>query len=686
MKIWLASYPRSGNTFLRNVLFQCYGLESSTYHHETTYSLEENFHLSDIVKTHLLPHELPIEYKDLPKVYLIRDGRDAVVSMAHHKKDLIDIGTDFNDNLKEIIIAAEGSHFSGWSEHVAQWMEAADIIISYEDLIKDPIKEVEKIRKIYDLPQPDASKLLSFNELKSGNANYGSGKFHNLTGDDEKTFSAKNFRKGKAGAWVEEMNEFQRDLFWNYHGHIMKKMGYMYDGTYNEIDSVSLGKIKSKLDQSINSNKKTYKVLIDASKILGTTTDGVKRYVVELLRELKDVQNFGNHSFHFHIYLNGKIFDIEEVDFFIDKPVDNAQEYFLYERILLFIRKSIKFILPRYIYDKLSPYYRNTNFREKLLLIREKISQDIFYKKILNRDKNSNHFISYDLVHVTLPQHLSQFLLQDIKTLVTVHDVSHQSHPEFHVDNNNLLAEKGFEIIVDKKLPIISVSNSTSAELTKYYKIANEKITTIYEATNTKLFKYNTNNHLLEDIRNRYNIPKDKKYFLCLSTIEPRKNILNTIKAFKKFVSDTKSETILVIAGKKGWKYEELFADNSLQDSIVFTGFVRDRDLSALYTGSLAFCYISHYEGFGLPILEAMSCRVPVICGSNTSQIEILGAGGIAVASNDIEAISSAMQIMSDEQKREAYAVLAWQKSFTFNWHKTALDTLAIYKKVIENN
>ncbi|MEI6310672.1 MAG: glycosyltransferase [Bacteroidota bacterium] len=686
MKLWLASYPRSGNTFLRNVLFQCYGLESSTYHHETTYALEDNYDRFDLVKTHLLPTELPEQYKHLPKVYLIRDGRDAVLSMAHHKKDLIDIGSTFEDNLQEIIIAAKGTHFGGWSTNVKAWVEAADIIIRYEDLIQDPIKEVERIRAIYPLPEPDRTKLPTFHQLKEGQAQYGSGKFHNLTGEDEKTFSNKNFRKGKAGAWKEEMNDFQAHLFWNYHGTVMQQMGYLFDGSLSALDATTRFQIRKKISDESNTTSTTYKVLIDASKILGVSTDGVKRYVVELLRQLRESQVWGNKEFHFHIYLNGKIYDIEEIELFIDQPIQQGKEFYTYERLLLGVKIGIQFLLPNALYNRLSPIYRNSNMREKLLLLREKVSRDIFYHKVINKEKSDSVYTQYDLVHITLPQHISLFGNYNIPRVVTVHDVSHQTHPAFHLENNRLLAAKGFELLKQEALEVISVSKSTTHDLIEQYQLEPTKIHTIYEAANDILFRYNTNQHLLTEVLHRYNIPTNKKYLLCLSTIEPRKNIMNTIKAFLALKKEAHThDLILVIAGKKGWFYEELFASVENTSDIYFTGYVRDRDLSALYSGALCFCYVSHYEGFGLPIIEAMRCRTPVIVGNNSSQVELIGKGGIAVDANDISAIKEAMHTMVEATNREQYAAQAWLTSFQFSWYETAKSTISVYRKCIES-
>jgi glycosyltransferase involved in cell wall biosynthesis len=136
--------------------------------------------------------------------------------------------------------------------------------------------------------------------------------------------------------------------------------------------------------------------------------------------------------------------------------------------------------------------------------------------------------------------------------------------------------------------------------------------------------------------------------------------------------------------GKKGWQYDEILASGKDTSNIYFTGYVRDADLHVLYSGAQAFCYISHYEGFGLPLLEAMSCRTPVICGHNSSQIELIAQNGMAVDSNDVEAIYTAMTTLLNDDLRESYAAMAWKKSFEYTWYKTAKQTIAFYKKIID--
>lgn len=212
--IWLASFPRSGNTFFRNVLFEVYGIKSSAYHQDEKRKLNEKYPSFQFVKTHLLPSDLPIEYQNKKSVYIIRDGRDSLVSIAHHRKDIIEKGSPFYNNLLEAILAPEGSYFGGWSENVKQWTEKADIIIRFEDLITNPIVEIEKLRSIFDLPEPDISKLPDFKRLKYGQPKYGG------------NTAVKHFRKGKVGGWKDDLPSDLHRLFWDFHREEMLKNAF----------------------------------------------------------------------------------------------------------------------------------------------------------------------------------------------------------------------------------------------------------------------------------------------------------------------------------------------------------------------------------------------------------------------------------------------------------------------------
>ena len=140
-----------------------------------------------------------------------------------------------------------------------------------------------------------------------------------------------------------------------------------------------------------------------------------------------------------------------------------------------------------------------------------------------------------------------------------------------------------------------------------------------------------------------------------------------------------------MIGGKHGWKTADIFEGIDLDHpKLVFTGFVEDEHLPALYANADAFCYPSLYEGFGLPLVEAMACGVPVIYGNNSSQIEVVGEGGIGVDAENSDAIASALfEIMSSPEKAHALAKVAYQQSHRFNWLKTALLTLNVYEDIL---
>jgi hypothetical protein len=214
--IWLASYPRSGNTFFRIVLHEVYGVESSEFHAEPGLQLDKNYFKYPIVKTHLPPGELKPSDAAIPAVYIVRDGRDALVSMARQRSEIIAPGSDYLTNLETAIRARDDTFFGGWSRNVTEWLERAKVVIRFEDLIRDPIGEVERIRPLIDLPEPDRSRLPSFDDLRR----------RKFSIRDAPEPDGKFFRRGKPGAWRDEMPFGMHMLFWELHGDAMKKLGY----------------------------------------------------------------------------------------------------------------------------------------------------------------------------------------------------------------------------------------------------------------------------------------------------------------------------------------------------------------------------------------------------------------------------------------------------------------------------
>lgn len=224
--IWLASYPRSGNTFFRNVLYEVYGIESGDYHWAKNKELNPDFHQFPIVKTHLVPPQLPEDFQNSPAIYLIRDGRDSTVSEAHHRVDIKKTHPSYLRNLVNTIFG-NGEMFSGgWSGHVEAWKSNRKILIRFEDLIDDPIGQVERLRSIMDLPQPRIENLPTFESQKKGIPKYGSGKDLSKTKQEQKEHASKFYRRGKIGSYKDEMPIYCQGLFWLLHRKVMKEHGY----------------------------------------------------------------------------------------------------------------------------------------------------------------------------------------------------------------------------------------------------------------------------------------------------------------------------------------------------------------------------------------------------------------------------------------------------------------------------
>ncbi|MEM7548925.1 MAG: glycosyltransferase [Bacteroidota bacterium] len=676
--IWLASYPRSGNTFFRNVLFEVYGLKSSTYHIENLYPLDPNFDSYPFVKTHLLPEQLPKKLRNKPSVYLVRDGRDSLVSLAYYRKDFYEEHTNIKSNLLEAILAAEGSYFGGWSQNVEKWLKKADFIFRYEDFIENPLHFTEQLKEIIDLPKPKKNHIPTFSDLKFGSPEYGSGKGLQLSENDKDEIANKKFRKGITGGWKNEIDPHLNNVFWCYHGATMEKLGYTKVG--------NVKKIQQEYDLVEYSHKNLKRILIDGTKLLELHNDGIKRYVQELLKSIADQSDFlKKRGLSIDIFILGKIYPLEDYKnkFLIKKSIplkrgskakDLAKKY----KNFWIVRFMIKFYYNKTVSGSIQNFKSLFSIEQlRALVIR-----------ILNKAgliNNAAKLKPYDLIHLTLMQNYHFFEKAESKFITTIHDLTHLYFPEFHRKRNIKKASQGAEFIVSRNSHIIAISNSTKIDVLKDFKVSEEKINVVYEAADTEKFRLNIRSNLASLVLSKYSIP-EQPFFLCLSTIEPRKNLLNTIEAFNLLIESNPGVNLnLVIAGKKGWKNDDLvnLSKRSTQ-KIIFTGFIDEPDLSIIYSEATTFVYASHYEGFGLPLLEAMSCGTPVIYGDNSSMPEVVGKAGIPVKSKNVKSIKMAMlKIISNEVLRNELKRECFKQASKFNWSKTAKQTVDLYNDVI---
>ena len=254
---------------------------------------------------------------------------------------------------------------------------------------------------------------------------------------------------------------------------------------------------------------------------------------------------------------------------------------------------------------------------------------------------------------------------------------------------------------VRKARRIITISQSTKDDIIKKYQIEAGRIAVVYPGIKLNENLKMKNEELkfqISNLKKKYGVEED--YILYVGTLQPRKNLVRLIEAFisvnsRQQTVNGKKKLKLVIAGKKGWMYEEIFKkvkELNLEKEVVFTGYVPDEELPILYKGAKCFALVSLYEGFGFPVLEAMSMGVPVVCSNSSSLPEVAGEAAILVDPKNVEDIKGGIEKilgMSDEEIERLRSQGIKQAS-KFTWEKTARQTLEILeevgKKLVINN
>lgn len=279
----------------------------------------------------------------------------------------------------------------------------------------------------------------------------------------------------------------------------------------------------------------------------------------------------------------------------------------------------------------------------------------------------------------TLPPTLS-----GIPTLLTVHDLSFLRDPESAAPRLRGYLEVAVKRSVRLATHILADSQSTKDDLIELYLTPEDKITVLYAGVSSA-FRPILDSSQLMKVRKRYNLG-DQPFVLSVGTLQPRKNHIALIKAFELALRD--SDYNLVLAGGQGWSYEEvhdLVRLRGLQHRVLFAGFVADEDLSALYSSADVMAFPSLYEGFGLPVLEAMACGVPVLASNVSCLPEVAGGAALFVDPRDVEAMSAAMlKLLSNVDLRETLRKKGFERVEQFSWQSSAVNLLRVYKNLAQ--
>lgn len=269
-------------------------------------------------------------------------------------------------------------------------------------------------------------------------------------------------------------------------------------------------------------------------------------------------------------------------------------------------------------------------------------------------------------------------------TVLTVHDLSLLTHPHTHEKARVRRARRRLRIMARAATLVITPTESVRREVFSFLRLSQEKVFAVPEAFRA-CFKPMSHD-ASEDVRRRLGIEGD--FLLTVGTIEPRKNIGTLVRAFAKVLRREQRPALqLVVVGNKGWLTSEFFSEvekSGVADQMVFTGYLFDDDLRALYSSCLLFIYPSIYEGFGLPPLEAMACGAPVIVSRIPTLVETTeGAACYFDPASDDDLASEIIELMVNETARQNISAAGLKQAAKFSWERTARTTLDVYHEAL---
>jgi glycosyltransferase involved in cell wall biosynthesis len=269
--------------------------------------------------------------------------------------------------------------------------------------------------------------------------------------------------------------------------------------------------------------------------------------------------------------------------------------------------------------------------------------------------------------------------LSRVPSVVTIFDVI-MLLPEFGV---SMFRREELQRYIDRADAVICISDHTKNDVINFFKVPEEKMRVTLLAADER-FAPIADHDAVSRVTKRLGI--EGEYILYTGTMDSRKNILTLVRAFDMLKKEKRIDHKLVLAGKKGWLYEEILESVrtlGLEKDVVFTGFVADDDMPYLYNGAVLFAYPSLYEGFGLPPLEAMACGCPVVTSNTTSLPEVVGDAGLMVDPERPEELADAMgRIIEESELRAGLRARGLLRAAEFSWKRCAGETLEIYRSL----
>ena len=300
------------------------------------------------------------------------------------------------------------------------------------------------------------------------------------------------------------------------------------------------------------------------------------------------------------------------------------------------------------------------------------INYDWFFPK-----GNIYHFFNF----------VSPAISRNKKVIITIHDMVYKVMPETVNAKTLYLLNRDLERSIQRADAIITVSEHSKSDLMKYHQVEANKISIVNPGIDYSFFErgQNIDEEMKKRMCEKYGLPR--KYILYLGTLEPRKNIGCIIDAYELLPEKTKSEYKLVIAGRVGWKANailEKIKNTPSADNLIRVGYVDEEDKPYIYGMSSVFVFPSLYEGFGMPVVEAMACGTAVVTANNSSLPEAGGEAALYSDARDAKGIAeNLLHVLLDKTVRDERVAKGIQHAQKFSWKTSAERTMSVYQNLL---
>lgn len=360
------------------------------------------------------------------------------------------------------------------------------------------------------------------------------------------------------------------------------------------------------------------------------------------------------------------------------------------------LQTSLNGGIGRYSYELAKNIYKLNKIDLKIV-IREQDKalfnfankEDLIISNEIKNSKSRNYYEQFKLpklISRLYPKAIIHYpdsmapLFAKNKVVITIHDLAFKSLKNAFTWQTVLWKNFMTDLSVKKACRIVAITNFAKNEISKYYKVEDNRIKVVYNGFNN----FSKDSIILKNISNNILKVSHKSYILTVSTISPRKNVDGLIKAFN-LIKD-KIDCDLIVAGKNGWMYEDVFKlvkNLSLENRVIFTGGINDDELKFLYKNAKLFVYPSFYEGFGLPPLEAMSYGIPCIVSNTTSLLEVVDEAAFNINPYSIEEISkSIVKVLNNEKLKDDMTNKGFKRIEKFSWEKCADNIVNLYGSI----